>query len=95
LNVKDKTAFSLPLSHVHFGYRVSRCQFSSSSFAMGRWLALGFLATASGKVYFSETFGSGWENRWTSSEWKKSDGTQGTWKLSPGKWYKDGASPGP
>eukprot|EP00435_Cladocopium_sp_Y103_P034566 s6_g8.t4 len=40
-------------------------------------------------VYFSETFGSGWESRWTSSEWKKSDGTQGTWKLSPGKWYKD------
>ncbi|CAK9039371.1 unnamed protein product [Durusdinium trenchii] len=41
--------------------------------------------------YFSETFGSGWEDRWTSSEWKKSDGTQGTWKLSAGKWYKDEA----
>eukprot|EP00434_Breviolum_minutum_P020806 symbB.v1.2.018354.t1/scaffold1457.1/size117646/12 len=58
--------------------------------AMGRWLVnLGVLATASGKVYFSETFGSGWESRWTSSEWKKSDGTQGTWKLSAGKWYND------
>ena len=57
---------------------------------MGRWLVnLGVLATASGKVYFSETFGSGWESRWTSSEWKKSDGTQGTWKLSAGKWYND------
>ena len=57
---------------------------------MGRWLVnLGVLATASGKVYFSETFGSGWESRWTSSEWKKSDGTQGTWKLSTGKWYND------
>ena len=29
-----------------------------------------------GTVYFSETFGDGWESRWTSSEWKKSDGTQ-------------------
>ena len=25
-------------------------------------------------------------SRWTPSEWKKSDGTQGTWKLSAGKW---------
>jgi len=36
-----------------------------------------------------ETFGDGWESRWTSSEWKKSDGTQGTWKASAGKWYGD------
>ena len=42
-----------------------------------------------GKVYFSETFGDGWESRWTSSEWKKSDGTQGTWKSSAGKWFSD------
>ena len=50
---------------------------------------MGVLATASGKVYFSETFGSGWEQRWSSSEWKKGDGTQGTWQLSAGKWFKD------
>ena len=36
---------------------------------MRRSLCLGVLATASGKVYFSETFGSGWEERWSSSEW--------------------------
>ena len=62
---------------------------------MTRSLLLGLLAIANGKVYFSETFGSGWESRWTSSEWKKSDGTQGTWQLSPGKCYKDGACLGP
>eukprot|EP00441_Pelagodinium_beii_P046070 CAMPEP_0197619570 /NCGR_PEP_ID=MMETSP1338-20131121/578_1 /TAXON_ID=43686 ORGANISM="Pelagodinium beii, Strain RCC1491" /NCGR_SAMPLE_ID=MMETSP1338 /ASSEMBLY_ACC=CAM_ASM_000754 /LENGTH=49 /DNA_ID= /DNA_START= /DNA_END= /DNA_ORIENTATION= len=40
---------------------------------------LSSLAVVSGKVYFSETFGSGWEDRWTVSEWKKSDGTAGKW----------------
>eukprot|EP00439_Symbiodinium_sp_Y106_P074772 s283_g14.t1 len=50
-------------------------------------LCLGSVALASGKVYFSETFGDGWESRWTPSEWKKSDGTQGTWQLSAGKWF--------
>ncbi|CAJ1328117.1 unnamed protein product [Effrenium voratum] len=59
----------------------------SSEMPFRSTLCLGALATASGKVYFSETFGSGWESRWTPSEWKKSDGTQGTWKLSAGKWY--------
>ncbi|CAE7864886.1 crtA [Symbiodinium sp. KB8] len=42
-------------------------------------------------VYFSETFGDGWESRWTPSEWKKSDGTQGTWQLSAGKWFANEA----
>jgi len=50
-------------------------------------LCLSSLAAVSGKVYFSETFSDDWESRWTASEWKKSDGTQGTWKLSAGKWY--------
>jgi calreticulin len=47
------------------------------------------LGVASSKVYFSETFGDGWESRWTSSEWKKSDGTQGTWVSATGKWGDD------
>jgi len=47
------------------------------------------LPLASGKIYFSETFGEGWESRWTPSEWKKSEGTQGEWKTSAGKWFGD------
>eukprot|EP00438_Fugacium_kawagutii_P013841 Skav219982 [mRNA] locus=scaffold137:93780:98174:- [translate_table: standard] len=34
---------------------------------MRRALCLSALATASGKIYFSETFGDGWESRWTDS----------------------------
>merc|ERR1719311_901378 len=41
-------------------------------------------AVASGKVYFSETFGDDWESRWTPSTWKQSEG-------SAGKWFKDEA----
>jgi len=52
-------------------------------------LALATLPLAAGKVYFSETFGDGWESRWASSEWKKSEGTQGEWKLATGKWGDD------
>merc|ERR1719411_2467532 len=60
------------------------------NFEMLRKLAcLGSLTLASGKVYFSETFGSGWENRWTVSKWKESEGTQGKWVTSAGKWFKD------
>eukprot|EP00928_Gymnodinium_smaydae_P080748 TRINITY_DN6438_c0_g1_i7.p1 TRINITY_DN6438_c0_g1~~TRINITY_DN6438_c0_g1_i7.p1 ORF type:complete len:391 (-),score=138.30 TRINITY_DN6438_c0_g1_i7:243-1415(-) len=49
----------------------------------------GSLGLASGKIYFQETFDQGWENRWTPSEWKKSEGTQGTFVASAGKWFKD------
>merc|ERR1719166_763022 len=52
---------------------------------------LGSLAHAAGKIYFSETFGSGWESRWTVSKWKESEGTQGKWVASAGKWFKDEA----
>jgi len=59
---------------------------------MRRTLAcLGSLGLASGKIYFSDTFGAGWESRWTPSEWKKSDGTQGTFVAATGKWFKDAA----
>merc|ERR1711957_801951 len=41
--------------------------------------------------YFSETFGEGWESRWAPSAWKDSEGTQGKWVASAGKWFKDEA----
>jgi len=50
---------------------------------------LGSLALASGKIYFQETFGEGWEKRWTSSKWKESEGTQGKFVSATGKWFKD------
>merc|ERR1711957_464935 len=49
------------------------------------------LGLASGKVFFSETSGDGWEKRWTVSTWKDSEGTQGTWAPAAGKWFKDEA----
>jgi len=44
-----------------------------------------------GKIYVSETFGDGWESRWTVSKWKESEGTQGKWVAASGKWFKDEA----
>merc|ERR1712139_249414 len=55
---------------------------------LGR-LALSTLSLTSGKVYFSETFGDGWESRWTLSKWKESEGTQGKFSLATGKWFGD------
>jgi len=55
-----------------------------------RFLGLVLLATgAQGKIYFSETFGEGWESRWTKSTWKESEGKQGEWKTATGKWFAD------
>merc|ERR1719443_1735747 len=50
---------------------------------------LGLLTTVSGKIYFSETFDDGWENRWVKSQWKDSEGTGGKFALSAGKYFKD------
>jgi calreticulin len=47
------------------------------------------LGVASGKIYFSETFGDGWESRWTTSKWKESEGTQGKFVAAAGKWFND------
>jgi len=58
---------------------------------MKRALCVGSLALASGKVYFSETFGTGWEGRWKTSTWKESEGTQGKWAPATGKWFTDEA----
>lgn len=52
-------------------------------------VCLGSLAVATGKVYFEETFGDGWESRWTPSKWKESEGTAGKWVASAGKWFAD------
>jgi len=54
-------------------------------------LCLGAFAVAESKIFFSETFGDGWESRWTVSKWKESEGTQGTWAASAGKWFTDAA----
>merc|ERR1712226_744983 len=51
----------------------------------------GSLGLASGKIYFSETFGDGWESRWTASKWKESEGTQGKLVAATGKWFGDAA----
>merc|ERR1719313_1821939 len=50
---------------------------------------VGSLTLVSGKTYFSETFGEGWESRWAPSKWKDSEGTQGKWGTSAGKWFAD------
>merc|ERR1711920_714202 len=38
-----------------------------------------------------ETFGAGWEDRWTVSKWKDSEGTAGKWVAAAGKWFSDEA----
>jgi len=67
---------------------------SSRELAMRSWACLGSLSLASGKIFFSETFGSGWEDRWTVSKWKESEGTTGKWVAASGKWFKDEADQG-
>eukprot|EP00743_Colponemidia_sp_Colp-15_P000318 GILK01000369.1.p1 GENE.GILK01000369.1~~GILK01000369.1.p1 ORF type:complete len:399 (+),score=108.63 GILK01000369.1:41-1237(+) len=52
-------------------------------------LLVGLLAVSEAKVYFKEEFDAGWEKRWVQSEWKKKEGTQGTWKVSAGDFYGD------
>jgi len=50
---------------------------------------LAIIAIASAKTYFQETFDSNWESRWVPSKNKESEGSQGTWDLSHGKFYND------
>ncbi|CAK9016145.1 unnamed protein product [Durusdinium trenchii] len=43
-----------------------------------------------GKIYFSETFGEGWQQRWRLSTWKEGHAEKmGKWQTSAGKWYRD------
>merc|ERR1719359_2837009 len=53
---------------------------------------IGLLQQCSGTIHFSETFGEGWESRWTVSKWKESEGTAGTWSHTAGKWFSDEAA---
>jgi calreticulin len=52
-------------------------------------VCLGSLPFANAKIYFSETFGDGWESRWTKSKWKEAEGTDGKFVAATGKWFKD------
>merc|ERR1719510_1318706 len=40
---------------------------------------------------FAEDFSAGWESRWTASKWKSSEGTDGKWEASSGKFFADEA----
>jgi len=62
---------------------------------MNRALAcIGSVGVVSGKVFFSETFGAGWEDRWVVSQWKDSEGTSGKFVASSGKWAVDAEDQG-
>jgi len=52
-------------------------------------VVLGLLAIAAAKVHFSETFDDSWEKRWVPSKSKESEGTQGKWDITSGKYYND------
>eukprot|EP00455_Lapot_gusevi_P022058 TRINITY_DN229_c0_g1_i5.p1 TRINITY_DN229_c0_g1~~TRINITY_DN229_c0_g1_i5.p1 ORF type:complete len:418 (-),score=216.11 TRINITY_DN229_c0_g1_i5:93-1346(-) len=52
-------------------------------------LLLALAAVASAKTYFQETFDDSWKDRWVVSNWKKDEGTAGTWKHTAGDWYGD------
>jgi calreticulin len=54
-------------------------------------VALLCVAAVSAEVYFKETFADGeaWKDRWVASDWKKSSGGAGEFKLSAGKFYGD------
>merc|ERR1712125_26331 len=65
------------IQHVHRMFRSVAC--------------LSGLGLATGKIYFSETFGDGWESRWTASKCKDSEGTQGKFVAATGKWFGDAA----
>merc|ERR1719432_32787 len=57
-------------------------------------VCFGSISVAAGKVYFSETYGDGWDSRWTVSKWKESEGTTGKWEAATGKWFKDAEDKG-
>jgi len=52
-------------------------------------VVLGLLALSSATVHFKETFDGDWEKRWVPSTFKESEGTQGKWEVTAGKFYGD------
>ena len=55
----------------------------------GLVLASSLWALVAAEVYFDETFGEGWKDRWVVSDWKKDEGTNGKWGWSHGDFYGD------
>jgi len=49
------------------------------------------IAFTNATVYFSEKFDDGWQNRWVKSKHFESQGTQGTWGYSAGKYFNNEA----
>jgi len=47
------------------------------------------MALASAEVYFSEKFSGDWESRWVQSKSRESEGTQGKWDVTAGKYFND------
>jgi len=56
---------------------------------MKSFVLLALVATVTATIYFSEDFSGDWQSRWVPSKAKESEGTQGTWKVSAGKFYGD------
>jgi len=52
-------------------------------------LVAALLGVSYANIYFQETFDDSWESRWVPSKFKESEGTQGKWGLSAGKYYND------
>jgi len=52
-------------------------------------LAICLFGYSCAKVYFSETFDKNWEKRWVKSTHHESDGKQGEWGYTAGKFYDD------
>jgi calreticulin len=52
-------------------------------------IGLAGLAVARGTVYLKEDFSGDWEKRWVVSDWKKDEGTAGTWSVTAGEFYGD------
>jgi len=62
---------------------------SAMKFAIALVLA-SFVAATFATVYYEDDFSKdGWDSRWVVSDWKKADGTAGTWDLSAGTYFSD------
>jgi len=48
-----------------------------------------FIGLAEATTYFKETFDKKWEDKWIVSDWKRSEGQSGKWKLTASDWYGD------
>lgn len=65
------------------------CQIKNNSMNSGLFLLSFLFIGTLAEVYFKETFDVSWTDRWVESDWKKSDGTAGSWALGTSDWYGD------